>query len=90
MTKDVSRWAAAAFAGAMLLSAPVAKVAAAELTDPPVFASAGGVLDLVIVATTEPIRFSPFHATGWIYHVCPRTAPDQMDCPASSTVWYGG
>jgi hypothetical protein len=49
------------------------------LAEPPVFASQDGVLDIMMVATPQPIptiTFSPpdgsgpVHPTGWVYQVC--------------------
>ena len=79
-----------AVAGAYLLAIPAVGVAATELAEPPVFASHDGVLDLLIVATTEQIRFSPVRATGWVYEICPRPQSGENACPPSGTDWYGG
>src|SRR5262249_3268461 len=73
---------------------------AANLVDPPVFASHNGVLDIMMVAMPQPIptlSFTPphsgaiIHPTGWVYQICPRPASG-LSCPAgSSTVSpYGG
>ena len=73
---------------------------AANLVDPPVFASKNGVLDIMMVAMPQPIptiSFTPpsskaiIHPTGWVYQICPRPASG-LSCPSgSSTVSpYGG
>jgi L-ascorbate oxidase len=73
---------------------------AANLVDPPVFASQNGVLDIMMVAMPQPIptiSFTPpnsgtiIHPTGWVYQICPRPASG-LSCPSgSSTVSpYGG
>src|SRR5262249_53933335 len=73
---------------------------AANLVDPPVFASHNGVLDIMMVAMPQPIptiSFTPpnsrtsIHPTGWVYQICPRP-PSGLSCPSgSSTVSpYGG
>ena len=73
---------------------------AANLVDPPVFASRNGVLDIMMVAVPQPIptiSFTPprsstiIHPTGWVYQICPRPASG-LSCPSgSSTVApYGG
>jgi L-ascorbate oxidase len=73
---------------------------AANLVDPPVFASQNGVLDIMMVAMPQPIpsiSFTPpnssaiIHPTGWVYQICPRPASG-LSCPSgTSTVSpYGG
>jgi L-ascorbate oxidase len=68
--------------GALLFSALAPAAAfAAPLYDPPVFASASGNLDLVVVAKPSPVKLSDsMTTTAWVYDVCPRTAPTQADC----------
>ena len=57
-------------------------VAADELREPSVFASAGGVLDLLVIAKSAPLlQFAPWQSTGWVYEICPRTSDDQRSCP---------
>jgi FtsP/CotA-like multicopper oxidase with cupredoxin domain len=74
--------------------------AAQTLTEPPVFSSRNGVLDIMMVAIAQPIptiSFTPPHSSsvihpkGWVYQICPRPASG-LSCPAgSSTVSpYGG
>jgi L-ascorbate oxidase len=66
-------------------------VHAGAFVEPPVFASRGGVLDLVMVAGPAPVSFtSNVATTAWIYEVCPRTAPTQDACPANSARPFGG
>lgn len=43
-----------------------------ELREPPVFASANGVLDLLVIAKAAPIlQFAPYQSTGWVYRNLP-------------------
>jgi FtsP/CotA-like multicopper oxidase with cupredoxin domain len=67
--------------GALLLAtlAP-APGTAANLAEPPVFASQRGALDLVMIAGP----------TAWVYEVCQRTAAQQNSCPAGSAHPLGG
>jgi L-ascorbate oxidase len=85
---------------AALWAASDGTAAAQTLIDPPVFASQNGVLDIMMVATPQPIpgiSFTPpgsragIHPTGWVYQICPRPASG-LSCPqGSSTVSsYGG
>jgi FtsP/CotA-like multicopper oxidase with cupredoxin domain len=85
---------------AILATGGVGAAVAANLDEPPVFASRNGVLDIMMIATTQPIAgisFTPpqssavIHPTGWVYQICPRPASG-LSCPAgSSTVApYGG
>ncbi len=73
--------------------------AAANFVDPPVFASEGGVLDIMMIAKPKPIdtlSFRPhgggtIHPTGWVYEICKR--PDSgLACPPGSGTAspYGG
>ena len=62
---------------------------AAELAEPPVFASVDHVLDLLIVAKPEPVNLSPFRFTGWVYDICRRPAHGN-NCPPSTVSHYGG
>ncbi len=84
----------------MALWAGGGMVNAANLIDPPMFASRNGVLDIMMVAMPQPIptiSFAPphsstiIHPTGWVYQICPRPASG-LNCPwGSSTVSpYGG
>jgi len=84
----------------MALWAGGGAASAANLVDPPVFASRNGMLDIMMVAMPQPIptiSFTPphsstiIHPTGWVYQICPRPASG-LSCPSgSSTVApYGG
>jgi L-ascorbate oxidase len=77
------------------LSAP-----AEPLTEPAVFSSSNGVLDLLMIAepkSVSTISFSPprggaaINPIGWVYEVCPRP-PSGNVCPADATTVadYGG
>ncbi|HEY1412086.1 MAG TPA: hypothetical protein VGF36_08090, partial [Rhodopila sp.] len=85
---------------AATLTCAAGAAGAANLTEPPVFASQNGVLDIMMVATPQPIptiSFTPphshsvIHPTGWVFQICPRP-PSGLSCPSgSSTVSpYGG
>jgi L-ascorbate oxidase len=74
---------------------------AAPFVDPPVFASANGVLDLLMIAQAAPIpsiSFTPpqggavIHPTGWVYQICPRSTAIGNRCPsgAATVAPYGG
>jgi FtsP/CotA-like multicopper oxidase with cupredoxin domain len=74
---------------------------AADFVDPPVFASAHGVLDLLMIAMPQPVpslSFQPptgpaLNPVGWVYRICPRaTAIPVNQCPAGSPTVsnYGG
>src|SRR3984957_19214624 len=78
--------------GALLLAtlAPVPG-SAAPLSEPPVFTSQRGTLDLVIVAGPVPTTITPtVSTTAWVYEVCQRTAPLQNACPTGSAHPLGG
>jgi L-ascorbate oxidase len=74
--------------------------AAADLVEPPVFASQNGVLDIMMVAVPQPIStisFTPpnssavIHPTGWVYQICPRPVSGLTCPPGNKTVSpYGG
>jgi len=75
-------------------------VAAADFVEPRVFASAQGVLDILMIAKPKPIpaiAFTPpgggaaIHPTGWVYEICKRPG-DSLSCPAGSgtVADYGG
>ena len=91
------RWTAAALAVA--LCGPTAAFAA-DFVEPPVFASAHGVLDLLMIARAAPVPGISFaapggdiHPTGWIYEICQRAlASRSNECPAGSATVaaYGG
>jgi hypothetical protein len=68
--------------GALLLSALApAAGSAAPLAEPPVFASQGGALDLVMVAKPLQITLDQgVTPTAWVYDVCQRADPSQNDC----------
>src|SRR5215472_975177 len=74
---------------------------AAPFVDPPVFASANGVLDLLMIAKPAPIpsiSFTPPHGgkvinpTGWVYEICPRSTAIGNQCPSGTATVapYGG
>jgi FtsP/CotA-like multicopper oxidase with cupredoxin domain len=78
--------------GALLLAAfAPATGFAAPLSDPPVFTSHGGVLDLVMIAGPVPTRITQdVTTTAWIYEFCKRTDPLQNSCPSGSAHPLGG
>ncbi len=78
--------------GALLLSCLASGAGqAAPLADPPVFASAGGGLDLVMVAGPMPTQITDtVSTTAWVYDVCRRTQPLQNACPPGSAHPLGG
>lgn len=64
-----------------------------ELREPEVLSAVHGVLDLLVVAKAAPIaQFAPYHATGWVYEICPRPSDDARSCPTTSASdnLYGG
>ncbi len=74
---------------------------AAPFVDPPVFTSANGVLDLLMIAQAAPIpgiSFTPpgggaaINPTGWVYQICPRATANGNQCPAgaATVAAYGG
>jgi L-ascorbate oxidase len=91
------RWMGVALA--VLLGGPSAALAA-DFVDPPVFASANGVLDLLMIAKPSPVTGISFagaggdvHPTGWVYEICRRAlASSNNNCPAGSATVaaYGG
>jgi FtsP/CotA-like multicopper oxidase with cupredoxin domain len=91
MSSKIRRPGVGAAVSCVLACLSVTAASAGPYVEPPVFASAGGVLDIVMVARAQQVRtLSPFLPDGWVYDVCPRLAPDQMDCPRSHQQWYGG
>jgi L-ascorbate oxidase len=75
-------------------------VRADPLVEPKVFASSGGVLDLLMIAKSKPIptiSFPPpsggaaINHVGWVYEICPRPSSG-FDCPAGpdTVADYGG
>jgi L-ascorbate oxidase len=61
------------------------------IVDPPVFASHGGVVDVVMVAGPVSTNLNPgVTTTAWVYEVCQRTAPMQDMCPSGSAHPLGG
>ncbi|WP_084143778.1 multicopper oxidase domain-containing protein [Methylocapsa acidiphila] len=97
---NFKRLAAISACGA-ILAALTDPAAADAFVEPPVFASANGVLDLLMIAKARPIPAlsltppgggAPVHPTGWIYEICQRAKAIGNQCPAdSSTVAeYGG
>jgi L-ascorbate oxidase len=89
----------AALAIACLAISSTVRGDAAELIEPPVFASSDGLLDLVMIATAQPVTNLTFtrsgggdiRPTGWIYEICRRSA-GREDCPAGpgTVASYGG
>ena len=71
---------------ALLLSTlPAASGSAAPLSDPPVFTSQRGALDLVMVAGAVPTTItSGVSTSAWVYEVCARTNLMQNACPSGS------
>ena len=74
---------------------------AGNFVEPPIFASAKGVLDLLMIAKPAPIpsvSFTPpgggavIHPTGWFYEICPRSTANGNQCPsgAATAASYGG
>ena len=75
---------------------------AGDFVEPPVFASSNGVLDLLMIAQTQPVPSitytppdgsPPLHPIGWVYAVCPRShSLSDNQCPAGSPTVanYGG
>jgi len=74
---------------------------AGTFVDPPTFASANGVLDLLMIAKPAPIpsiSFTPphrnavIHPTGWVYEICQRSTAIGNQCPsgAATVAPYGG
>jgi FtsP/CotA-like multicopper oxidase with cupredoxin domain len=91
------RWGA--IGGAVVMCAASTAIAA-DLREPPVFASEHGVLDLLMIAKPLPIptiTFTPpdqsasISPTGWVYEIC-RRRHDENQCPAGShtVAAYGG
>jgi L-ascorbate oxidase len=76
-------------------------VLAGPFIEPPVFTSANGVLDLLMVALPLPVTsliyVPPYNApamnpTGWVYQICQRAVAVGNACPAGSATVsnYGG
>ncbi|HEX4505171.1 MAG TPA: multicopper oxidase domain-containing protein [Alphaproteobacteria bacterium] len=76
----------------LLLVSATTAVRAAPLPEPQVFASAGGVLDVLMVARPAPIRTFPvFEPIGWVYDICPRPRDGSLSCPVKpGRNLYGG
>jgi L-ascorbate oxidase len=87
--------------GVALLSASLSAVAE-DLREPPVFRSANGALDLLLIAVPSrvpsisfipPDRTKATHPIGWVYEICPRsTTIKNNQCPPGSKTAapYGG
>ena len=86
------RFAAPISLGVMLLIGLAPMAARADsIVDPPVFASHGGSLDLVMVAGPVSTYMNPsVTTTAWVYEVCQRTSPRQDMCPTGSAHPLGG
>jgi L-ascorbate oxidase len=90
---------AAACVGAALICSPQS-VRADALLEPAVFASANGVLDILMIAKPKPVPTivftppnggAPMNPIGWVYEVCRRPVSGNQ-CPADATTVsdYGG
>lgn len=93
----LSRLGATLAFAAALFNAGV--VLAEEFSEPAVFASRAGALDLLIIAKPRPIPSISFvppsgsavNPMGWVYEICPRPASGEQCSPSASTVAdYGG
>ena len=86
------RMLASAGLSVLLLSTLTAATgSAAPLSDPPVFISQRGVLDLVMVAGAVSTKITDSVTTdAWVYEVCPRTSLVQNACPSGSAHPLGG
>ena len=83
--------ASAGLSALLLSTLPAATGSAAPLSDPPVFTSQRGALDLVMVAGAVPTTITSSVTTNaWVYEVCPRTSPMQNACPSGSAHPLGG
>ncbi len=88
-----------AAAVAAALACPPQPVQADAIAEPAVFASSGGVLDILMVARSKPVptisfppkNAAPINPIGWVYEVCPRPSSSNQ-CPADATTVsdYGG
>ena len=88
----------ALLAAALCAASPAAF--ASNFVEPPVFASANGVLDLLIIALPQPVPSLSYvppsgpviNPVGWVYQICPRSSAVGNRCPAGSptTSYYGG
>ena len=94
-TRHIPATAAVAVVTAIMFLGPAS---AANFTDPVVFASQNGVLDIMMVARAKPIStltFQPpghaaaIHPTGWVYEVCKRP-PSGLACPSGTGTVTGG
>jgi L-ascorbate oxidase len=86
------------FAAALIFAPQAARADA--ITEPAVFTSSGGVLDILMVAKPKPVptisypppgRGAPINPIGWVYEVC-RRPPWSNQCPAGAATVadYGG
>ena len=78
---------------AVLVAATVAPMTthADPIAEPPVFASHGGGLDLLMVAGPAQTQLTPdTTTTAWVYEVCQRSASRQDLCPPGSAHPLGG
>ncbi|MFY9655600.1 MAG: hypothetical protein WAK01_03290 [Methylocystis sp.] len=92
------RWIGPASIVATLAAAPLSSANSAPYQDPPVFASANGHLNLVVVAeridNNSVSNFFP-GASGkgpeaWVYQVCQDQPAGTTSCPAGAVAPYGG
>ena len=91
-TSPISKSSMIALAALPLAMGTVSASHAADIFNPPVFASSNGLLDLLMVAQPGPVNFAPgFAPTGWYYTICQRPKTGNS-CPnGSGTVSnYGG
>ncbi|HEX4511433.1 MAG TPA: hypothetical protein VH328_15185, partial [Burkholderiaceae bacterium] len=83
-----------AAATATLAMAALPAVAGGNLKDMPVFASSNGVLDILMIAKTEPAPLlTPLvPKAAMVYEICPRPEDGSEDCPAQydTANLYGG
>ena len=84
-------WVSAGLSALLLSTLPAATGSAAPLSDPPVFTSQRGALDLVMVAGAVSTKITDSVTTdAWVYEVCPRTSLVQNACPSGSAHPLGG
>lgn len=93
------RWFRIATFALVLIGAPMT-AHSDDLKEPAVFASRGGVLDLLMIAKPKPITNIAFpppggrpivNPTGWVYEICTRPLTSNQCPPGGDTVSdYGG
>ena len=76
--------------GAAALALPSGPASAAPLQDPPVFASQGGSLSVLMVAAERPgTKLGPVTTAPWTYEVCNLPSPTATACPSGSPSGLG-